>query len=117
MTTATKTKADKYTPAMIAAMRAVEPLNLEKVTALAATEAFQKAGVTGRSIAAKARTAGIAYEAAKRTTKTGEPVAAKADLVKEIAKALGVNSIESLEKAEKAALRKLLDAVTAIKAE
>ena len=115
MTTATKTKAnDKYTPAMLATMREAAPLNLAKVTAMAETEAFKKAGATPRSIAAKARTAGIAYDVVKRTTKAGEPVAAKADLVKEISKALGVNGLESLEKAEKAALRKVLDAVNGL---
>ncbi len=112
MTTATVKKANsKYTAQHVAAMQEAAPLNLEKCAALAATDLFKKAGITARGIGAKALSEGIDYERKQPTTKTGEPVADKADLVAQIAEQLGVSKIESLAKADKAALRAVLDAV------
>lgn len=53
------------------------------------------------------------YVKKERTTKTGQPVVSKAELVQHIADAMGedVEVIESLEKATKVTLQKVLAAV------
>ena len=118
MTTATvKKSTSKYTPSMIAAMKAAEPLSLAKAGELAATPEFAKAGISARSIGAKARVEGIAYDKVEPKTKTGEPVADKAEIVAKIAAALGVEKIDSLAKADKAALRTVLGAVERLASE
>jgi hypothetical protein len=118
MTTATvKKSVSKYTAQHIAAMKAAEPLNLAKCAELAATDLFKKAGITARGIGAKALSEGIAYERKERADKTGQPVADKAELVEKIAAALGVEKIESLAKADKAALRAVLGAIVKMRAE
>ena len=118
MTTATKTKStSKYTPSMIGAMKAAEPLTLAKCVELAATAEFKAAGISARSIGAKARVEGIDYVKVERASKTGEPVADKAEIVAAIAAALGVEKIDSLAKADKAALRKVLGAVERLASE
>lgn len=115
MSTATvKKSTSKYTPSMVAAMKAAAPLSLAKCTELAATPEFAKAGITPRSIGAKALVEGIDYVKVKAKTKTGEPVADKAEIVAKIAAALGVEKIESLAKADKAALRTVLEAVNGL---
>jgi hypothetical protein len=110
--------ANKYTPAMIQAITAaaaVGPLNLARCTELSTQPEFEAADITPRMIVAKVRSMGVAYENQVRVSKTGEPVASKADIVAEVAAVLGVNldDVKSLDKAEKAALRKLADAVKA----
>ena len=114
MPATSKKTASKYTAEHIAAMKAAEPLNLEKTAALAETPLFKKAGITARGIGAKARTEGIAYDKVERKTKTGEPVADKADLAAKIAEALGLDAekVATLAKADKAALRLVVAAVS-----
>ena len=115
MTTATvKKSTSKYTASMVAAMKAAAPLSLAKCVELAATPEFAKAGITARSIGAKARVEGIAYDKVEPKTKTGEPVADKAEIVAKIAQVLGVEKIDSLAKADKAALRTVLEAVNGL---
>jgi len=112
MTTATVTKAtSKYTAQHVAAMKAAAPLNLAKCAELAATDLFKNGGITARGIGAKALSEGIDYQRKEPVTKTGEPVADKADIVDELAVLLGVRQIASLAKADKAALRIVLEAV------
>ena len=73
--------------------------------------AFVAGDITPRSIIAKVRSMGLPYSKVERTTKTGEPVMKKDDLVQEIETALGVTGLDSLSKAEKPALRALLEAI------
>jgi len=96
------------------AIRAIEPVNLEKATDLVTTEMFVKAGITARGIAAKCRsmTPPVEYVKAERTSKTGEPIAKKDEIVAKIAEAIGVTSLKSLAKAEKADLQVLFAAVS-----
>jgi hypothetical protein len=72
---------------------------------------FVKAGVTARGIAAKARSLQVEYNKIERVTKHGEPIATKESLVAEIEKAMQVEGLKSLAKAEKKALQVLLRAV------
>lgn len=67
-------------------------------------------GKTTRSIIAKLSREGV-YKAQPRTTKTGEPVVQKKELVMEIATMLGVNeaNITSLVKATKGDLKNLVN--------
>ena len=67
-------------------------------------------GKTTRSIIAKLSREGV-YKAQPRTTKTGEPVVQKKELVMEIATVLGVDeaNITSLVKATKGDLKNLLN--------
>ena len=104
--------ASKYTEAMVARLSveaANGPLNLERLTALAADPLFSNAGITARGLVAKARTMGLAYEKVERVSKTGEPVVRKDELVDMLEKATGLTGLDSLAKAEKPALRKLVD--------
>ena len=55
---------------------------------------------------------GLPYNKQKRLTKTGQPVIRKDEIVVKIEKALGVGGLDSLSKAEKPALHKLLQAIT-----
>ena len=106
----------KYTPEMVAAIEAAAEkygaLDLKICVALSETPLFADAEVTGRGIVAKARTMGIEYRKKVRTTKTGAPVIRKDEIVVKIEDALGVSGLDSLSKAEKPALHKLLQAIT-----
>jgi hypothetical protein len=105
----------KYTPEMVSAIMGaadVGPLNLEVCTMLAAQPLFADADISARGIVAKARTMGLPYEKAQRVTKTGAPIIRKDEIVVKIEDALGVSGLTSLSKAEKPALRKLLQAIT-----
>ena len=107
--------ASKYTEAMVARLAAEAekgPLNLESLTVLAADPLFSKAGVTARGLVAKARTMGLPYAKVERVSKTGEPVVRKDELVYMLEKATGLDGLDSLAKAEKPALRKLVDYLT-----
>ena len=102
----------KYTEAMVARLAAEAakgPLNLERLTALAADPLFSKAGITARGLVAKARTMGLPYAKVERVSKSGEPVVRKDELVDMLEKATGLTGLDSLAKAEKPALRKLVD--------
>jgi hypothetical protein len=112
MTTATVKKAtSKYTAEHVAAMREFAPLNLAKAKELAETELFKNAGITSRGIGAKCISEGIEYAKVEKTTKSGETVVDKADLAAEIAAILKVDGVETLAKADKAALRRVVEAL------
>ena len=109
-------KSSKYSDAMVAAIEAAASqagaLNLQICNSLAAQPMFVDAGITGRGIIAKARTMGINYTRKPRLTKTGQPVIRKDEIVVKIETVLGVEGLDSLSKAEKPALHKLLQAIT-----
>jgi hypothetical protein len=108
-------KGSKYTEAMVAALEAQAakgPLSLAVLTSLAEDPVFTKAGVTARGLVAKARTLGLPYQKVERVSKTGEAVVRKNELVAQLEAAMGLDGLDSLAKAEKGALRKLVDALT-----
>jgi hypothetical protein len=109
-------KSSKYTPEMVAQIERVADehgsLNLALCADISALPLFVEAGITARGIVAKARTMGLPYEKVKRMTKTGQPVIRKDEIVVKIETALGVEGLDSLSKAEKPALHKLLQAIT-----
>lgn len=98
-----------YTPVMIARMREVAPLTLEKARELAAEDDFS--GVSYRSIIAKCKTEGIEYQKSAPATKKpkGET---KLDIVAAIEDASGVRDLDGLDKAPAATLRRVLAAFT-----
>ena len=100
------TKAANYTEEMVDAMVADYQDNPTKETVEKLSVEF---GKTTRSILAKLVREGV-YVAAPRVTKTGAPVVRKADIVSQIQDAVG-RELPSLEKASKADLQALLDAV------
>ena len=105
----------KYTEAMVARLAAEAakgPLNLERLTALAPDPLFSKAGITARGLVGKAPTMGLPYAKVERVSKSGEPVVRKDELVDMLEKATGLTGLDSLAKAEKPALRKLVDYLT-----
>ena len=110
--TATKKATSKYTPEMVALITASAPLNLAICEQIASDPVFQKAGITARGVAAKARSLGVEYKKVERVSKTGEAIATKEALVTEIEAALSVAGLTSLVKAEKKALKALLTALT-----
>jgi len=99
-------KAANYSDEMVDAMVADYQDNPTKETVEKLSAEF---GKTTRSIVAKLVREGV-YISAPRVTKTGAPVVRKADLVVRIQNAVGVE-IPTLEKASKADLQLLLDAV------
>ena len=109
-------KSSKYSDAMVAAIEAAASqagsLNLQICNSLASEPLFADAGITARGIVAKARTMGLPYNKQKRLTKTGQPVIRKDEIVVKIETVLGVEGLDSLSKAEKPALHKLLAAIT-----
>jgi hypothetical protein len=109
-------KSSKYTPEMVTAIGAAcdehGSLDLAICTELAKQPLFADADISARGIVAKARTMGLPYEKAQRVTKTGAPIIRKDEIVVKIEDALGVSGLTSLSKAEKPALRKLLQAIT-----
>jgi hypothetical protein len=113
--TAMSKSASKYTEAMVARLSAEAangPLNLATLTALADDPLFSKAGITARGLVAKARTLGLPYAKVERVSKSGDPVVRKDELVDMLEKATGLDGLDSLAKAEKPALRKLVDYLT-----
>jgi len=110
-------KSSKYTPEMVAMIEQAAAhhgsLNLELCNELATMPLFRDAEITARGIIAKARTMGISYAKKQRLTKAGQPVIRKDEIVVKIQSALGVSGLDSLSKAEKPALQKLLAAITA----
>jgi hypothetical protein len=96
-----------FTPEQEAEIRASAPLNLEKATVLAAK--FGKASY--KSIVAKAVRMNVRYERKAPTTKTGEPVIRKEELVDSIGKYVS-GDLDGLEKASKPALQAILAALT-----
>lgn len=90
-----------YTPEMVARIRAVAPLNLAKCDALAS----EFGNVTARSVVAKAKSLGLAYEPKARATKARSVEPTKADYLGSIRKALALPDREGdLTKAELSAV-------------
>ena len=114
-TTVAKKAGSKYSPGMVARIEAVAKehgaLNLELATKIAGEPDFVAAGITPRGVVMKCQSLGVPYEKVERLTKAGEPVMQKADMAQAVAELLGVDELDSLAKAEKGDLRKLLDAV------
>lgn len=96
-----------YTDEMVAKMVATynDNPNMDTVKELA-----RELGKTTRSIIAKLSREGV-YKAQPRTTKTGEPVVQKKELVAEVATILGVDEsqVASLVKATKTDLKNLVE--------
>lgn len=91
-------------------------LNIAVATALAANPAMNAVDGTPRkpaSIVAKISRMGLAYERKQPTTKTGEPVTKKTDLVAQIAELAGVNvaTLDGMEKSPKGSLQALVAAL------
>ena len=101
-----KMASKNYTDEMVSQMveSYQEQPNLDTVANLA-----QTFGKTSRSIIAKLSREGV-YQAQPRTTKTGEPVVRKDELVAEMATILGIDeaNIASVAKATKADLKNLV---------
>ena len=107
-----KMASKNYTDEMVSQMvqSYQEQPNLETVASLA-----QEFGKTTRSIIAKLSREGV-YKAQPRTTKTGEPVVRKDELVAEIATMLGIDdsTIATVSKATKADLKNLVQRLSEI---
>ena len=104
--------AKNYTEEMVAQMTEQYTANPTSATVDSLAREF---GKTTRSIIAKLSREGV-YVAQPRTTKTGEPIVSKAELVSEVATVLGVevDDIASLEKATKIHLKALVDRLSVI---
>jgi len=98
--------AKNYTDEMVANMTKQYQANPTRETV---DELAREFGKTTRSIIAKLSREGV-YVAQPRTTKSGEPIVAKSELVSEVATILGVevDDIASLEKATKVHLKELV---------
>jgi len=98
--------AKNYTEEMVNAMTEAYVANPTRETVDGLAREF---GKTTRSIIAKLSREGV-YVAQPRTTKSGEAIVAKSELVSEIATILGVEAeaIASLEKATKVHLKELV---------
>lgn len=81
----------KYTPEVIAEMQSRAPLTFE-----ICGEIGEKFGLPQRGIAASAKRNKIAYVNKARVSKTGNPVASKADLVGMIVENLGLSVSDSV---------------------
>jgi len=100
-------KAPNFTPEQEARIRESAPLNQEKSRALAT-----EFGKTERSVTAKAVRMGVAYERKQPQTKNGQPVERKEAIVAQIAELVEGN-LDGLDKAPKAALQALRNALVA----
>ena len=102
--------AKNYTDEMVANMTKQYQANPTRETV---DELAREFGKTTRSIIAKLSREGV-YVAQPRTTKSGEPIIAKSELVSEVATILGVevDDIASLEKATKVHLKELVARLT-----
>ncbi len=98
-----------YTNAQVAALQAQREWTYAECAAFA-----NENGLKVRSVIAKVISLQLAYVPKPKTTKAGEPVVAKAAIVAEIADAVEAPaaSLAGLEKATKAALFALLEAVS-----
>jgi len=98
--------AKNYTDEMVANMTKQYQANPTRETV---DELAREFGKTTRSVIAKLSREGV-YVAQPRTTKSGEPIVAKSELVSEVATILGVevDDIASLEKATKVHLKELV---------
>jgi len=98
--------AKNYTDEMVSTMTEQYQANPTRETV---DELAREFGKTTRSVIAKLSREGV-YVAQPRTTKSGEPIVAKSELVSEVATILGVevDDIASLEKATKVHLKELV---------
>lgn len=104
-----------YTEAQEALIASMAPMDYTKAQELASDERMNDADGNARkarSIVAKAISMGVEYNRKVATTKSGEPVVRKAELVEQIARTVEGN-LDGLEKAPKAALVALRDALAA----
>ena len=99
--------AKNYTDEMVANMTKQYQANPTRETVDALAREF---GKTTRSIIAKLSREGV-YVAQPRTTKSGEPVISKAELVAQIAEHFGIE-VPTLVKAGKQDLQRLVDAIS-----
>ena len=100
-------KSVNYTDEMVNTMTEQYAANPTRETVDALADQF---GKTTRSIIAKLSREGV-YIAQPRTTKTGEPVVAKAELVSVISEHFGIE-LPTLVKAGKQDLQRLVDAIS-----
>ena len=100
-------KSVNYTDEMVNTMTEQYAANPTRETVDALADQF---GKTTRSIIAKLSREGV-YVAQPRTTKSGEPVISKAELVAQISEHFGVE-MPTLVKAGKQDLQKLVDAIS-----
>ena len=103
----TMANAKNYTEEMVSEMTTAYTDNPTRETV---DELARHFGKTTRSIIAKLSREGV-YIAQPRTTKSGEPVVAKAELVSEIQEHFGIE-LPTLVKAGKADLQRLVDAIS-----
>ena len=103
----TMANAKNYTEEMVSEMTTAYTDNPTRETV---DELARHFGKTTRSIIAKLSREGV-YIAQPRTTKSGEPVVAKAELVSEIQEHFGIE-LPTLVKAGKADLQRLVDALS-----
>ena len=99
--------AKNYTEEMVSEMTTAYTDNPTRETVDALAQQF---GKTTRSIIAKLSREGV-YIAQPRTTKSGEAVVSKSELVSEIANHFGIE-LPTLVKAGKADLQRLVDAIS-----
>ena len=99
--------AKNYTDEMVNTMTEAYTANPTRETVDALAEQF---GKTTRSIIAKLSREGV-YVAQPRTTKSGEPVISKAELVAQIAEHFDIE-VPTLVKAGKQDLQRLVDAIS-----
>lgn len=102
----TMANAKNYTEEMVSEMTTAYTENPTRETVDALAQQF---GKTTRSIIAKLSREGV-YQAQPRTTKSGEPVVSKAELVSAIASHFDIE-VPTLVKAGKQDLQKLVDAI------
>jgi len=100
-------KPKNYTDEMVAEMHELYTANPTRETVDMIAENF---GKSVRSVIAKLSREGI-YVTQERTTKTGEPVVRKAELVAQLEDKFGIE-LPTLVKASKADLQELLNAIS-----
>jgi hypothetical protein len=109
-------KGSKYTEAMVTLIEEAAtdaPLNLQVCADLALMPIFAEAGISARGIVAKARTLGLPYQKVVRTTKDGRSIVRKDEMVTRLEEVTGLSGLDGLEKANKEALRRLVDHLVA----
>lgn len=99
--------AKNYTDEQVTMMTEAYTANPSRETV---DELADQLGKTTRSIIAKLSREGV-YQAQPRTTKSGEPVVAKAELVATISEHFGIE-LPTLVKAGKQDLQRLVDAIS-----
>ena len=106
------TQPKNYTDEMVSSMVDQYQAEPSRVTVEALAKTF---GKSTRSIIAKLSREGV-YKAQPRTTKSGAPVVRKVEIVQSIQADLNISELETLQKASKADLVLLLDAIRQVKA-